>query len=253
MAWFKPKYLIYLLIVIALTWWSMNITGFDFRNFYRFGDAIQFVATRFFPIEWSLFPRLLEASLVTLAVAFLGSFFALLVALPISFMAAHNTSRHPFLYGLTRTSLSGLRSVPEIVFGLILVVALGLGPFPAVLAILLHNIGVLGKLISELIEAADPGPQEAMKTVGATRWVAVLFSILPQIWPNVLSHYFYRFEVAIRTSLILGFIGGGGLGQLLFNHFNSFYYTAVALDIIMIMALVIIVDFIGSYVRKRVI
>lgn len=253
MAWFKRKYIIYLMGIALFTWWSMNITNFDFRNFANFGNAINFVVNRFFPIEWSLFPRLLDASFVTLAVAFLGSFFALLIALPISFMAAHNTSRHPFLYGMTRTSLSGLRSVPEIVFGLILVAALGLGPFPAVLAILLHNIGVLGKLISELIEAADPGPQEAMKTVGATKWVAVLFSILPQIWPNVLSHYFYRFEVAIRTSLILGFIGGGGLGQLLFNHFNSFYYQAVALDILMIMALVIIVDFIGSFVRKRVI
>ena len=253
MVWFKRKYIIYLVVLTIFTWWSMNMTNFEIRNFANFGNAVDIVVNRFFPIEWSLFPRLLQASLVTLAVAFLGSFFALIIAVPLSFMAAHNTSRHPVFYGLTRTSLSGLRSVPEIVFGLILVAALGLGPFPAVLAILLHNIGVLGKLISELIESADPGPQEAMKTVGATGWVAVLFSILPQIWPNVLSHYFYRFEVAIRTSLILGFIGGGGLGQLLFNHFSSFYYTAVALDIIMIMALVIIVDFIGGYVRKRVI
>jgi phosphonate transport system permease protein len=76
---------------------------------------------------------------------------------------------------------------------------------------------------------------------------------LPQIWPNVLSQYFYRFEVAIRTSLILGFIGGGGIGQQLFNHFQSFYYTAVALDIVLIMIMVIIVDFIGGQIRARVI
>ncbi len=229
------------------------MTGFDIRRFAQFGNAIDIVKNRFFPVEWSLFPRLLRESLVTLAMAFLGTFIALLIALPISFMAARNTSRHPFFFGLTRSSLSGLRSIPEIVFGLILVAALGLGPFPAVLAILLHNIGVLGKLLSELVEAADEGPQEAMKAVGASRWVAVVFSILPQIWPNVLSHYFYRFEVAIRTSLILGFIGGGGLGQQLFNHFSSLYYQAVALDILMIMALVILVDFIGGFVRKRVI
>ncbi|MFA9556560.1 phosphonate ABC transporter, permease protein PhnE [Evansella sp. AB-rgal1] len=253
MIWFKPKYVLYLLAIILITWWSMNVTGIDLRNFAQIGNAIDFVMNRFFPIEWSLFPRVLQASFVTLAVAFLGAFIALLLALPLSFMAARNTSSHSFFYGFTRISLSGLRSVPEIVFGIIFVVALGLGPFPAVLAIMLHNIGVLGKLISELIEAADLGPQEAMKTVGATRWVSVLFSILPQIWPNVLSHYFYRFEVAIRTSLILGFIGGGGIGQLLFNHFHSFYYTAVALDILMIMALVIAIDFIGSFVRKRVI
>jgi phosphonate transport system permease protein len=146
-----------------------------------------------------------------------------------------------------------VRSIPEIVFGLILLTALGLGPFPAVLAIMFHNTGVLGKLVSELIESADPGPQEAMKAVGSKDWFASLFSILPQIWPNVLSQFFYRFEVAIRTSLILGFIGGGGIGQRLFNDFKSFQYSSVSLDVLLIMLLVIVVDSIGSYVRNRVI
>jgi phosphonate transport system permease protein len=173
--------------------------------------------------------------------------------LPLSFLAAKNTSGSIAMYSSTRGGLSALRSIPEIVFGLIFVTAFGLGPFAAVLAIILHNIGVLGKLISELIEAADSGPQEAMRSVGASKWVGHLFAILPQIWPNVLSQYFYRFEVAIRTSLILGFIGGGGIGQQLFNHFQSFYYTAVALDIVLIMIMVIIVDFIGGQIRARVI
>ena len=136
---------------------------------------------------------------------------------------------------------------------MILLTTLGLGPFPAVLAITFHNIGVMGKLISELIEAADTGPQEAMKAVGAKRWVASLFSILPQIWPNVLSNFFYRFEVAIRTSLILGFIGGGGIGQRLFNDFNTFNYSSVSLDVLIIMVMVILVDSLGSFVRNRVI
>lgn len=92
-----------------------------------------------------------------------------------------------------------------------------------------------------------------MKSVGARRWIANLFSILPQIWPNVLSHYFYRFEVAIRTSLILGFIGGGGIGQQLFNHFKTFHYQAVAVDVILIMIMVILVDFAGSKIRETVI
>ncbi|WP_026674132.1 phosphonate ABC transporter, permease protein PhnE [Alkalihalobacterium bogoriense] len=253
MFWFKRRYLVYGVFLLLFIYWSMSITEFDLRRFAQFPNAVDLVVNRFFPVDWSIFPRLLQASLVTLAMAFLGTFFALIIALPLSFMAARNTSRHPLFFVTMRWSLSGLRSVPEIVFGLILVAALGLGPFAAVIAIILHNIGVLGKLISELIEAADEGPQEAMKAVGSTRWVRVLFSILPQIWPNILSHYFYRFEVAIRTSLILGFIGGGGLGQQLFNHFNSLQYQKVALDIIMIMALVIVVDFIGGKVRERVI
>jgi phosphonate transport system permease protein len=253
MVWFKPKFIYIGLILLITVLYSMEITQFQFEKLKNIPNTFYFIRDQFFPPNWSILRRLVDASIVTLAMAFLGTFIALLIALPLSFMAAKNTSRHFLLYGFNRSMLSGLRSIPEIVFGLIFVVSLGLGPFPAVLAIMLHNIGVLGKLISELIESADPGPQDAMKSVGATRWVAVLFAILPQIWPNVLSHFFYRFEVAIRTSLILGFIGAGGIGQLLFNHFQSFLYKSVAMDILVIIVLVVMVDFIGGKIRERVI
>lgn len=209
--------------------------------------------SQWFPMDFSLLPNMVQDTLETLAMAFLGSVFGLIIALPISFIAARNTSPSPILFQFSRIALSFVRSIPEIVFGLILLTTLGLGPFPAVIAIMFHNIGVFGKLISELIEAADPGPQEAMKAVGSKTWVANLFSILPQIWPNVLSQFFYRFEVAIRTSLILGFIGGGGIGQRLFNDFKTFQYSSVSLDVLIIMVMVIIIDFLASYIRKRII
>lgn len=230
----------------------MKLTEFDLTKFSNFRNMIDFMS-QWFPVNYSNLPDVLRDTLETLAMAFLGSLFGLVLALPLSFAAARNTAPSRFIYQFSRVFLSIVRSIPEIVFGLILLTSLGLGPFPAVLAIMFHNIGVFGKLISELIEAADPGPQEAMKAVGATSWLASLFSILPQIWPNVLSHYFYRFEVAIRTSLILGFIGGGGIGQRLFNDFKTFQYPSVSLDVIVIMIMVIVVDFFGSYVRNRVI
>ncbi|RSL32752.1 phosphonate ABC transporter, permease protein PhnE [Salibacterium salarium] len=253
MSWFRKRAWIYVLLLVLLAWWSMGKTEFEWGNFKEFGNAVTFIREQFFPARWDIFPNLIDPMLVTLAMAFLGTFIALVVALPLAFAGAKNTASHPVLYYLDRFFLSILRSIPEIVFGLIFVVVLGLGPFPAVIAILLHNIGVLGKLISELIEAADPGPQEAMKSVGSSRRLGNIFSIVPQIWPNVLSHYFYRFEVAIRTSLILGFIGGGGIGQKLFNDFNSFNYSAVTVEVLFIMLLVIIVDLFGAFVRKRVI
>ncbi|MFB5663073.1 phosphonate ABC transporter, permease protein PhnE [Alteribacillus sp. HJP-4] len=253
MVWFRKRVWLYLAVLAVFTWWSMGQTDFDWNNLKEFSNAFAFIQDRFLPAEWGILPDMIEPILVTLAVAFLGTFFALIIALPLSFTAAKNTAGHGVFYYVNRFFLSILRSIPEIVFGLIFVVVFGLGPFPAVIAILLHNIGVLGKLISELIEAADEGPQEAMQSVGATRRLGNLFSIVPQIWPNVLSHYFYRFEVAIRTSLILGFIGGGGIGQQLFNDFNSFNYSAVTVQVLLIMALVIIVDLFGAFVRKRVI
>ncbi|MCP8616227.1 phosphonate ABC transporter, permease protein PhnE [Salirhabdus salicampi] len=230
----------------------MRLTEFNLAKFRDFQNMVDFIA-RWFPMDFSKLHLMVRDSLDTLAMAFLGSFLGLIIAVPVSFFAAKNTSHSFTLFHFSRFSLSFVRSVPEIVIGLILLTTLGLGPFPAVIAIMIHNIGVLGKLISELIEAADPGPQEAVKAVGTKKWFAYLFSILPQIWPNVLSHYFYRFEVAIRTSLILGFIGGGGIGQRLFNDFKTFDYPSVSLDVLLIMILVIAVDLFGSYVRNKII
>ena len=252
MFWFNRRDYVTWVILITLIGMSMVITEFDLRKFKDFQNMLDFLS-QWFPVNWSILPNMINKSVHTLAMAFLGSALGLLVAFPISFFAARNTSANIFLYSFIRVFLSFFRSVPEIVFGLILLTTLGLGPFPAVLAITIHNVGVLGKLISELIEAAETGPQDAMKSTGAKEWIANIFAIVPQIWPNVLSHYFYRFEVAIRTSLILGFIGGGGIGQQLFNHFKTFQYSSVAIDVMLIMIMVIIVDFYGGIIRKKVI
>ncbi|WP_077617986.1 phosphonate ABC transporter, permease protein PhnE [Bacillus sinesaloumensis] len=250
--WFKRTTLTIVVLLGIAIYFSMRLTEFDLSKFRDFRNMIDFLS-QWFPMDFSALPRMLIDSAETLAMAFLGSLFGLIIALPISFLAAKNTSPSRIIFNVVRIIMSFVRSIPEIVFGLILLTALGLGPFPAVLAIMFHNIGVLGKLISELIESADSGPHEAMKAVGSKNWLASLFSILPQIWPNVLSQYFYRFEVAIRTSLILGFIGGGGIGQRLFNDFKSFQYSSVSLDVLLIMLIVIIVDSFGSFVRNKVI
>jgi phosphonate transport system permease protein len=252
MVWFKKSQFFVFLLLLVLVILSMRLTEFDFSKFQDFENMVDFIK-KWFPMNTESLPFLFWESLLTVAIAFLGSLFGLFFALPLSFMAARNTSPHGVIYSATRFYLSFLRSVPEFVFGLILLTTLGLGPFPAVIAIVLHNVGVLSKLISELIEAADKGPVEAMSAVGATRWIGNLFAILPQIWPNVLSQYFYRFEVAIRTSLILGLIGGGGIGQQLFIHFKTFQYQLVSVDVLLIMLMVITVDFLGGKIREKVI
>ncbi|WP_338109121.1 phosphonate ABC transporter, permease protein PhnE [Pseudalkalibacillus hwajinpoensis] len=229
--------------------WSARVTEFDIRKFSQFNNMVDFLSN-WFPLNTSIIPKMLEASLVTLGMAFLGSFAGLLVALPISLLAAKNTAGR--FYGIVRIMLSFVRSIPEIVLGLMFLTVVGPGPFAATIAIIVHNASVLSKLIAELIEAADKGPQEAMNAVGARSLTGALFSIFPQIWPNVLSHFFYRFEVAIRTSLILGLVGGGGIGQQLFVHFKTFQYSTVAVDVFIIMFIVIAVDFLGSRVRQYV-
>ena len=249
MAWFKWRHLTLFAGVIGLMVWSVRVTEFDLRKFSEFSNMVDFLSN-WFPMNTSVIPKMLKASLVTLGMAFLGSFVGLLVALPVSLLAAKNTAGR--FYGAVRIILSFVRSIPEIVLGLMFLTVVGPGPFAATIAIIVHNTSVLSKLIAELIEAADKGPQEAMKAVGARPLTGALFSIFPQIWPNVLSHYFYRFEVAIRTSLILGLVGGGGIGQQLFIHFKTFQYSTVAIDVLIIMVIVIVVDFLGSRVRQHV-
>lgn len=253
MIWFRKRFIVYALIILVAIWFSAKQAEFSFVGLFQLENTWDFIERSFWPLRWDLIPYLLQQSLITLGVAFLGTIAALAIALPISFLAAENTSVSKLGYFSIRGSLSLVRSIPEIVFGLVFVVSFGLGPFAALMAIFLHNVGVLGKLISELVEATDPGPYEAMKSVGAQRRVGQIFAIIPQIWPNILSHYFYRFEVAIRTSLVLGMIGGGGLGQSLMNYYNSLAYEAMATAIMIIMVLVILVDLMGGIVRKRVI
>jgi phosphonate transport system permease protein len=240
-------------VLVTILIWSAIGTEFNIIKLISLGDSIEFVINKWLPPDWSVFFPAVMAASTTLQIAILGTFLAIIIAIPLSFFAAYNTSPSRTIYNATRWVLNFFRSIPEIVLGLILVPSLGLGPFPAVVAIMIHNVGVLGKLIAELIEASDEGQQEAVKSVGARRVLVSLYGVLPQILPLIFSQYFYRLEVAVRTSLILGFIGGGGIGNMLYIDFKIFEYEAVAMEVIVIMLLVLIVDYLGTYVRKRVI
>ncbi|ARU63700.1 phosphonate ABC transporter, permease protein PhnE [Tumebacillus avium] len=247
----RVRRMFYFAVLFSLLVWSMLATGVDFRQLLGLGSTWSFIAGQWFPPQWDVLQEALKQSVLTLQIAFVGTTFGLLFALPFSFVAARNTPLPKAVHGMVRTFLSFLRSVPEIVWGLILVPTIGLGPFGGVLAIMLHNIGVLGKLVAEMIEASDKEPQQAIIATGGNRLHVLGLAILPDIIPHIFSQYFYRMEVATRTSLVLGFIGAGGLGNMLFIDFKVFAYQAVAVEVFVIMLLVILIDAIGGFVRKR--
>jgi phosphonate transport system permease protein len=239
--------------LLALLGWSMKGTGFQPGQLLHIGTSISFIREHWLPPAWEVLGSAFANTVLTLQIAFVGVTFGLLLALPFSFIAARTTPVPTWVHGGVRIFLSFVRSVPEIVWGLLFVPTIGLGPFGGVMAILLHNAGVLGKLIAELIEASDKEPQLAIVATGGNRLHVLGLAVVPDIIAHVWSQYFYRMEVAVRTSLVLGFIGAGGLGNQLFIDFKVFDYPAVAVEVLVIMVLVIAIDTIGGYVRKRVI
>ncbi|EXX87748.1 Pn transporter membrane channel protein [Paenibacillus darwinianus] len=238
--------------VVVLLWWSGSGVGMTPSSFRDLGNTVRFIADHWFPVDASDWRIALEAMRGTLEIAVFSTLAALVIAVPGSFFAARNWAPARWIYDATRALFNFTRSIPELVLALVFIPTLGLGPMPAVMGLIIHNVGVFGKLLSEVIEATDEGPQDAVKAVGGTRLHVALYGIVPQMAPLVLSHYFYRLEVAIRTSLILGIVGAGGIGQMLFNDFKMFAYEKVTFEVLLIMAMVTGVDYLGALIRKRV-
>lgn len=244
---------VYPVLTVLVLWWSAAGTGFDPGELHKVGNSVEFVLKRWLPPDWSAGRESVQEAAVTIQIAILGTFLGLVGAVPVSFFAARNITPYPWIYNLVRGFLSLIRAIPEIVLALVFVPAVGLKPVTGVLALAIHNFGVLGKLISELIEASDPGPREAVASTGAPGTAVVWWGVIPEIIPNVLSQAFYRLEVAVRASLVLGLVGAGGIGNLLFIHFKVFDYEKVLVDVLAIMVMVAAIDFLGAYVRSRVI
>ncbi|MFC4776892.1 phosphonate ABC transporter, permease protein PhnE [Paenibacillus sp. GCM10023252] len=244
--------LFYTAAVVVLLVWSGAGVQFDWSALRDLGNSVQFLTNHWFPMDLTDWRIAIRAMGDTLEMAVFSTLIAVLLAIPLSFLAARSWSPARWIYDGTRFLFNLIRSIPELVLALIFIPTLGLGPMPAVMALIIHNIGVFGKLISELIEEAEEGPQEAVRALGGSRILIALYGILPQITPLLLSQYFYRLEAAIRTCLILGIVGAGGIGQMLYNDFKQFMYQKVTFEVLLIMILVTAVDYLGALVRKRV-
>jgi phosphonate transport system permease protein len=155
------------------------------------------------------------------------------------------------LYHAARIVLNVTRSIPEMFWALVFVLAIGLGPFAGVLALGLHTGGVLGKLYAELVEAIAPGPVEALYSLGAPRGALLLYGALPQVLPAAVSYTLYRWEISIREATVLGFVGAGGLGYELYVRLNLFHYRQLATLLAAIFLLVVIVDGLSAAIRRH--
>jgi phosphonate transport system permease protein len=197
---------------------------------------------------WRLWGRLI---LETLLIAYLGTFVGAVGAAPLCFFAAANVAPSVMTHFVTRRVLEFCRTVPEIVFALVFVVAFGLGPLPGVLAIAIHTLGALGKQFAEAVENIDMKPTDGVKAAGG-RWVETMrHAALPQVTANLLSYTLMRFEINVRGAAIMGFVGAGGIGQELLIAVRKFYYADVSAMLVMIIATVMLIDFLTERLRFR--
>ncbi|MBX3093280.1 MAG: phosphonate ABC transporter, permease protein PhnE [Cryobacterium sp.] len=189
----------------------------------------------------------------SLAMAWVGTVIGAMLSLPVGFLAATNVAPAPVVF-VARQILNGIRAVPDVILAIVIMVPIfGLGPLAGTLAIGIGSIGTLGKLTSEAIEGIDKGPVEALRASGAGPVQVLRWGVWPQVAPEIVAFWLYRFEVNIRASAILGVVGAGGIGSLLSRVFNMRDWERIGIALVVIIVVTIIVDQISGAIRHRII
>jgi len=190
--------------------------------------------------------------LVTVQIAIWGTLLAIVAAIPLGLLSASNVAS-PWVYQPVRRIMDALRAINEMVFAMLFIVAVGLGPFAGVLALFVHTTGTLAKLFSEAVEAVDPRPIEGIRATGAHPVAEIVYGILPQVMPLWVSYSLYRFESNVRSASVVGMVGAGGIGVILYEVIRGFQYQQTCAVLIILIATVTIIDLISAHLRKLVI
>jgi phosphonate transport system permease protein len=238
-----------LLAVLAGSWRGADMRPLDLWR--DAGNMAQY-ASGFFPPDFGEWRYYLSELVITLQIALWGTALAIVGAVPLGLLAAGNLT--PFwVHHPVRRLLDACRSINEMVFALLFVVAVGLGPFAGVLALWVHTTGVLSKLFSEAVEAIDPHPVEGMHATGAHPLAVVLYGVIPQVLPLWISYALYRFESNVRSASVVGMVGAGGIGMVLWDVIRGFQYAQTAAVLALLVVSVSVIDLISAQLRKRLI
>lgn len=210
------------------------------------------VVGRMMPPDFSKFDALALSMLETIEIALLGTLLAIILSIPVGLFSARNLAPNYFVFIIARTITVFFRAIPEFIMAMILVIAIGFGAMPAVIALGFHTMGFLAKFYAEAIEQINDGPVQALKASGASRTQVLAFAIVPQIMPSFVGNNLYIFDRNIRMATMLGIVGAGGIGYELQSAFRMFEYQRVSAIIALIFATIFVIDMISSYIRSKV-
>ena len=245
------RYAWYVGIVFIVLW---SVRQLDIPWLYFLDAHVQAadLLVRMFPPDWAFIEEVLDPLIETIHIATLGTAFTFIITFPIAFLSARNTTYNDLTWLIGRFILVTSRSVNTVVWGLLFVAIFGPGPVAGIWAITARSMGFMGKLIAEAIEEVDEGTIEAIEATGASRLQVLWIGVLPQVLPVIWGTSIYRWDINIRESTVLGFVGAGGIGIILYSSINLFAWSEVGIIIISIFVVVIISEFISAAVRKRI-
>ncbi|MEO0458063.1 MAG: phosphonate ABC transporter, permease protein PhnE [Cyanobacteria bacterium P01_A01_bin.114] len=247
-----PLRIVWGVVAIAVLIYAGQKSDLSFVELFEgSGNMVEYIS-RYFPPDFTDWRFYLSDILETIGMGVWGTLMAAIVAVPLSIIAAENVAPI-WLVFIVRRFMDAMRAINEIVFALIFVVAVGLGPFSGVLALFVHTAGTLGKLFSEAIEAIEPGPVEGIRATGASKVQEIIFGVIPQVIPLWTSFTLYRFEANVRSASVLGIVGAGGIGVSLYQSFRSFKYGKVCAILIILITAVAIIDTVSAKIRQRLI
>ena len=238
--------------IVFVALWSVRQLEIPWLYFLDAHVQAADLLVRMFPPDWAFIEQVLDPLIETIHIATLGTAFTFIIAFPIAFLSARNTTYNDLTWLIGRFILVTSRSVNTVVWGLVFVAIFGPGPVAGIWAITARSIGFLGKLIAEAIEEVDVGTVEAIEATGASRLQVLWIGVLPQVLPIIWGTSIYRWDINIRESTVLGFVGAGGIGIILYSSINLFAWSEVGIIIIAIFVVVVFSEFVSAAVRQRI-
>ena len=234
------------LMLLAASWKGADMRPLDLI---RDSGNMATYAAEFFPPDFGLWRMFVQEMVVTLQIALWGTALAVVTAVPMALLASANLVPW-WVYQPMRRVMDATRAINEMVFAMLFVVAVGLGPFAGVLALWIHTSGVLAKLFSEAVEAIDPQPVEGIRSTGASALHEIIYGVIPQVMPLWISFTLYRFESNVRSASVVGMVGAGGIGVVLWEIIRGFQYAQTGAVMIIIIVTVSVIDLVSARIRK---
>jgi len=239
-------------LALALLWSWMPAEMYRFTNLFTDAGNMAEYAAGFLSPNFRDLDYYIAEMVLTVQIAVWGTVLAIVFGVPFALLSSNNIAP-VWVVQPVRRLMDAFRAINELVFAVLFVVAVGLGPFAGVMALFIHNTGIVAKLFSEAVEAIDAQPVEGIRATGATRLQEIVFGVIPQVLPLWISFSLYRFETNVRSATVLGIVGAGGIGQVLFESIRGFYYAETAAILIVVVLTVTIVDLLSQQLRKLVI